>query len=274
MTKAIQITRGNYRRLRNAYSVEFELGKLKLGSEFEIESPANISAAVDLRSHIKIGAFSYIAPTDGIGRFIHNCEIGRYCSISAGVWIGPNEHPLDWLSSSPAFYNLRAFNKRQKRVKVLPFQDTKRTVIGNDVWIGSHAFIKGGVRIGNGAVVAAHAVVTKDVPDYAIVAGCPARIVRYRFRPETIRSLLELQWWNYDAADLGEVDWREIDSAIAIIRKRISEGITSYSPPTVDNAALTPYSRNTLFKVKLSRTCVLIKLFGIWIAHWISSGRK
>ena len=75
-------------------------------------------------------------------------------------------------------------------------------IIGNDVWIGSHVLIKGGVHIGNGACVAAGAVVVKDVPPYAIVGGVPAKVIRYRFSPEVIGKLLELEWWNFDESKL------------------------------------------------------------------------
>ena len=68
--------------------------------------------------------------------------------------------------------------------------------IGYDCWIGEGAFLKGGVKIGNGAVVLAHAVVTKDVPDYAIVGGVPAKIIKYRYDNETIKFLQKIKWWN------------------------------------------------------------------------------
>lgn len=74
----------------------------------------------------------------------------------------------------------------------------ERVFIGNDVWVGSHVLVKGGVHIGNGACVAAGAVVVKDVPPYAIVGGVPAKVIRYRFSPEIIQRLLELEWWNMD----------------------------------------------------------------------------
>lgn len=73
----------------------------------------------------------------------------------------------------------------------------KKTYIGNDVWIGENVTIKDGVRIGNGAVIGTAAVVTKDVPPYAIVAGVPAKIVKYRFDPEKIELLQEIQWWDW-----------------------------------------------------------------------------
>ncbi len=89
MVKAITIGRGNYRRIRSALGLELELGRPKLGPSFSVEPPCVISAAVDSRTNVTVGAFTYISPTDGIGRFIHNCDIGRYCSIAAGVWVAP-----------------------------------------------------------------------------------------------------------------------------------------------------------------------------------------
>ena len=78
-----------------------------------------------------------------------------------------------------------------------------KTIIGNDVWIGDQCFIKAGVKVGDGAVIGAHAVVTHDVPPYAIVGGVPARVIRYRFDEETINSLLNSEWWNLNDKDLS-----------------------------------------------------------------------
>lgn len=78
------------------------------------------------------------------------------------------------------------------------------TVIGNDVWIGRGATIMPGVKIGNGAVIGSMAVVAKDVPDYAIVAGNPARIIRYRFDQETIDFLNDLEWWDFSDEQIDE----------------------------------------------------------------------
>ncbi|MDL4470788.1 CatB-related O-acetyltransferase [Citrobacter braakii] len=80
----------------------------------------------------------------------------------------------------------------------------KNTTIGNDVWIGNDVVLKGGISIGDGAVVAANSVVTKDVPPYAIVAGVPAKIIKYRFESDIIEQLLKIKWWNYNYTDLPD----------------------------------------------------------------------
>lgn len=81
---------------------------------------------------------------------------------------------------------------------------THNPIIGNDVWIGNDVVLKGGVKIGDGAVVAANSVVTKDIPPYAIVAGIPAKIIRYRFASDIVEELLKIKWWNYNYVDLPD----------------------------------------------------------------------
>lgn len=124
---------------------------------------------------------------------IINCEIGKYCSIASHVFIGGAEHPISWVGTSPVFYK----GKDSIRLKLSEYErpENKITYVGHDVWIGYRACIKAGVRIGNGAVIGMGAVVTKDVPDYAIVVGNPARIVKYRFDENTIQLLNESKWW-------------------------------------------------------------------------------
>ena len=131
-----------------------------------------------------------------------NAEIGKFCSIAAGVRIGLGSHPLTYASTHPSFYS-----KSQPLVRTFANKDTyncfKRTLIGHDVWIGEKALIKDGVRIETGAVIGAGAVVTKDVPAYAIVAGVPAKIIKYRFDETTRKRILDTEWWN------KPLDWLE-----------------------------------------------------------------
>ena len=145
-----------------------------------------------------IGRHSYI----GYNSEIHSCDIGAFCSIANGLIVGGAKHPLDWVSTSPVFYEVGGgTGSHLGSNKIEPL---KRTSIGNDVWIGSRVIIMQGLKIGTGAVIGAGSVVTKDVPPYAIVAGCPARIIKYRFDEDTIRLLLESRWWEWSNNELTE----------------------------------------------------------------------
>lgn len=151
-----------------------------------------------LKSHI--GAYSYICK----GTSLVHVDIGKFCSIAEDCLIGIGNHKLSTLSSSPIFYSQKNATGHTWVYSNYP-NEFKPIVIGNDVWIGCRVIIFGGVRIGNGAIVGAGTIVTKDVPDYAIVAGIPARILRYRFENAIINKLLELEWWNYSERDLKEI---------------------------------------------------------------------
>ena len=139
----------------------------------------------------KIGRHTYVSSAR-----IANTEIGAFCSIGPDVNIGGlGAHPTRWISTHPAFYSTR----KQSGIsftKIDMFDELKPNKIGNDVWIGARALILDGVTIGDGAIVAAGAVVTKDVPPYAIVGGVPAKLIRTRFEPPVIEALLKWQWWN------------------------------------------------------------------------------
>ena len=125
------------------------------------------------------------------------CDVGKYCSIAMKVYVGLPQHELSMVSSHPAFYL-----RDTPLVKIYSKQNIgiphARTLLGNDVWIGHGALIMSGITIGNGAVIAAGAVVTVDIPDYAIVGGVPAKLIRYRFDKDTISSLLLTKWWDLD----------------------------------------------------------------------------
>ncbi|MGF1910061.1 type B chloramphenicol O-acetyltransferase [Vibrio kasasachensis] len=120
--------------------------------------------------------------------------IGSYCSIGSGaafIMAGNQGHRHDWASTFPFFYqNNPLFEGAQDA-----FERAGDTIIGNDVWIGSEAIIMAGITVGDGAVIASRAVVTKDVAAYSIIGGNPAKHIRFRFEQEQIDQLLEIQWW-------------------------------------------------------------------------------
>jgi acetyltransferase-like isoleucine patch superfamily enzyme len=151
---------------------------------------------------------------------IHDTEIGKFCSISRNARIGLAEHPINLISTNSLFYSDVPNELRSDWVRPYTFQARKKIQIGNDVWIGEYVSIKGGVKIGDGAIIAARAFVTKDVPPYAIVAGIPAKVVKYRFDNETIEKLLSIKWWdmedseierNLDAFTITDVSSSELD---------------------------------------------------------------
>lgn len=141
-----------------------------------------------------IGSFTYI----GMQTKISNTTIGNFCSVAGEVTIGLGIHPTnDFVSMHPTFYSTKNTGFPMALVKEQKLQvEGAHIEIGHDVWIGYRAIILDGVKIGHGAAIGAAAVVTKDVPPYAIVGGVPARVIKYRFSEDTIDRLLRLQWWN------------------------------------------------------------------------------
>jgi len=140
----------------------------------------------------RIGRGTYIA-----GGRVQSCDIGSFCSIGPRTRIGGlGRHPTDWISTHPVFFSPLAqagltFCDRPY------FDELVRVRVGNDVWIGAGALVLDGVSIGDGAIVAAGAVVVRDVEPYSIVGGIPARVIRQRFCSESIECLQALCWWNW-----------------------------------------------------------------------------
>jgi acetyltransferase-like isoleucine patch superfamily enzyme len=147
-------------------------------------------------SNVSLGDYSYISSNCTI----QNTSIGKFCSIGPNVRAGLGNHLNNsFVSTHPAFFvNDKICKPVISFVDKSYHQFLKPVTIGNDVWIGANAIIFDGISIGDGAIVGAGAVVTKDVPPYAIVAGIPARIIRYRFNQDQMESLLKSQWWNND----------------------------------------------------------------------------
>lgn len=168
------------------------LRQLPAGSRLLLEPGVSIGSALLAFRELRIGCMSYLR---GGCELLNVSEIGRFCSIGNGVLLGQERtgHPLDWVSTHPFAHAAEGLQYAS---------DESPLVVGHDVWIGREAMIMAGVCIGHGAVVAARAVVTRDVPPYAIVAGVPARIIRYRHSPELIARLLRSAWWERPLADL------------------------------------------------------------------------
>ncbi len=182
-----------------------------------------------------LGAYSYI---NGYGSVsLYATEVGRYCSIAESAVIGAPEHPTDWLSTHPFAFTRPAhmpkFYESPDFQRLAPEADSEgpvfrlpdKTRIGHDVWIGAGAQIRRGVCIGDGAIVAAHAMVTHDVPPYAVVIGQPARLLRLRFTEPIVARLIKLEWWRYDLAPHKHaLDFSRIEAALDELEALLASG--------------------------------------------------
>lgn len=174
--------------------------------KFEFASKAPLNTRFEGRN--KLSHHSYFSGELGFASYIgaHSVvsgKIGRFCSIAEDVTFLGKTHPVcQYVSTHPCFYSQKrqsgfTYATQQLFDEVPKLDGSKYSVeVGNDVYIGYGATIIGPCRIGNGAVVAAGAVVTKNVPDFAIVGGVPAKVIGYRFNEEQISFLEEVQWWN------------------------------------------------------------------------------
>jgi acetyltransferase-like isoleucine patch superfamily enzyme len=203
------------RRLRNSQDGT-RLKAIDIGKNFQYETPIRLGKNTMVAANVKIGRYSYISS----GYIYSNTTIGRYCSIAVNVIIGADEHPVDWLSTSPIQYkNDEFFSFNTTQQYTLKSNDLT-TIIGNDVWIGANACIKRGVTIGDGSIIGAGAVVTKNVPPYAIMGGIPAKVIRYRFNEEIIEKLLELKWWNKEKHELIDLPFNDVNASIEKFLKK------------------------------------------------------
>lgn len=144
--------------------------------------------------NVEMGDFSYVNRNSQV----YSAEIGKFVCIGPEVLIGLGEHPSSvFVSSHPMFYSLQG-DDFPKITEQQLFEEFPTTTIGHDVWIGARAILKTGISIGNGAIVAAGSIVTKDVEPYSIVGGVPAKHIRYRFESEQIEKLQQSAWWDKD----------------------------------------------------------------------------
>ncbi len=183
---------------------------------FENEFSSQLLCETLTHPNISVGVFSYysgyhhghsfehcVRYLDRKRKDVDKLIIGKYCSIGSGavfMMAGNQGHRTDWISTFPFYYQANIFKTSKN-----PYKKVGDTIVGHDVWIGSEAMIMAGVTIGTGAVIAARAVVTKDVEPYAIVGGNPAEFIKYRFSKKEIEKLLKEEWWNCSEEQVKEM---------------------------------------------------------------------
>jgi acetyltransferase-like isoleucine patch superfamily enzyme len=210
------------------------------GAEISVDPGAKIEPYSHILAGLAVpfalGAFSY-----SWSRFEPTMRIGRYCSIASGVsQLGA--HPADWISSSPFSHHPQPLGGLADYLKGVGVQHFKvhdfdmgiaPVEIGHDVWIGEGVALKPGVKIGDGAVVAAHAVVTHDVPPYAIVGGIPARLIRYRFADPLIEKLRNAQWWRFGPDVIQTLDVRVPEAFVDRLKQAEADGAKPLDLPVL-----------------------------------------
>lgn len=197
-----------------------------------------------------VGAFSYVRSclggADGRNN-VQNVTIGRYCSIADNVRVFQADHDVGNFTTSTYIYRTPSYRREGRMVKERA-RETKQELrlvrnrdisspavtIGNDVWIGSHVALKPGIDIGDGSCIATGAVVTKDVPPYAIVGGVPARVLKYRFNEKTVEKLLSLKWWQYDFLQFRVDAGAPIATFVETVEAQVARGeLTPWITPPV-----------------------------------------
>ena len=185
-------------------------------------------------SFFSVGAFSFA------NNFLpYDIKIGRYCSIAPRVEIMTAQHPIDRFTTSPITYLGRwpgfARSEFQQDWSTTPFdQMPPAPIIGNDVWVGQDVLIKGGITIGDGACIAARAVVTRDVEPYAIVGGVPARLIKYRLSERHRQQMMDSRWWQYRFTDLPSCQPDDLDRFLGDLEDLVAGGLQPWSPGFVD----------------------------------------
>ena len=183
-----------------------------------------------------LGAFAYFNAAGQTSAY--RVHFGRYSQIGESSVLGPPEHPQDWFSNHPfaftrpalmpAIYRTPEFQRLAPEDSDGPsYVDTvvNDTWIGHEAYLGVGCFVRRGVRIGDGAVVGARSVVTRDIPPYAVAVGSPAKVVRLRFAEPLVERLLKLQWWRYDLAPFKQrVDFSQMEATLEFFEQQLAEG--------------------------------------------------
>ena len=207
----------------------------------QIEAPARFCSGVKIDAG-SIGAFSFFNQNCSL-RYVQS--IGRFCLFAPEVLAGGAVHPVTSVSTHLLFQNMdnswnqdfHTFPEDSGYLKNLvryqkehEFLKKTRISIGNDVWVGSRAILMRGIHIGDGAVIGAGAVVTRDVEPYTIVGGVPARPIRKRFSDKVIEKLEEIRWWDYGPDILKGLDLNHPEEAVKYLEERAARGFPLYTP--------------------------------------------
>lgn len=185
-----------------------------------VESPVWLAGDITMRGFI--GAYTFLR--DGVRIAGQVSHIGRFCSLAPGVVIGDSNHPTEWLSTHSFQWGEGSWIPSQALTRFdTPLERKgRRTLIGSDVWIGANAIVLSGITIGDGAIIAAGSVVSRDVPPYAIVGGVPARVIRFRFDEKTIERLMKVRWWRFSLDDLFGLPFNDIHATLNMLEERLA----------------------------------------------------
>jgi acetyltransferase-like isoleucine patch superfamily enzyme len=233
----------------------FKTLRLKSGDKIIISDDASVEKYSSARSGYSLpnmGAFTYTRSPFSPSKI----TFGRYCSIANDVRIFGGDHPTHFFSSNDILYsfdslraraieeNRRNYSNIRKQRGIRPVM--KPIVVENDVWIGSHVALRPGITVHNGAVIATGAVVTKDVPPYAVVGGNPARILKYRFDEKTICKLLESEWWKYCYTDFNGISSKMDIQKFIKCFNNIKSSLSPFNPGFITTEMILLHSNGKL----------------------------
>lgn len=211
--------------LRKRGVIISNVNALEAGHNITFEAPVILHDVESVRRYVRrIGAYTFFRG----GSLQSLNSIGRYCSVAPGLFIGGGNHPSNWLSSHPFQYsNDFSFwmesNDCHSELKITMEILKQEPIIGNDVWIGANVTINRGVTIGDGCIVASGAVVTKSIPPYMIVGGCPAKIIRPRFDEDVINQLVSIKWWELPHKCLSGLQFDDVRKALDVLSSRFPD---------------------------------------------------